>query len=71
MQITWILTCPYGVWCSMCTVHIQPRNRVLDHVDHTAPTRHHELDHTDQLHVCPESLDHQAVIIFRWSLGDL
>ena len=36
------------VLCRICTaVQIQPRKHVLDHADHTAPTRQHELDHTD------------------------
>ena len=32
----------------ICVVQIQPRKHVLDHADYTAPTRQHELDHTDQ-----------------------
>ena len=28
-------------------VQIQPRKRMLDHADCLAPTRQHELDHTD------------------------
>ena len=34
----------------ICVVQIQPRKDVLNHADHadyTAPTRQHELDHTD------------------------
>ena len=27
---------------------------VLDHADHTAPTRQHQLDHTDQGSICSE-----------------
>ena len=27
---------------------------MLDHSDRTAPTRQHELDHTDQGSICPE-----------------
>ena len=33
-------------------VHIQRRDRVLDRADNTAPTRQHELDHTDQEYIC-------------------
>ena len=46
--------------CRICAVQIQPRKHVLDHADHTAPTRQHELDHTDhtdytdQECICPE-----------------
>ena len=40
--------------CRICIVQIQPRKYVLYHADHTAPTRQHELDHTDQEYICPE-----------------
>ena len=42
-------------------VQIQPTNQVLDHADHTAPTRQHDeldrTDHTDHTYngsICPE-----------------
>ena len=41
-------------------VQIQPREHALDYAKHTAPTRQHELehtdhtDHTDQEYICPE-----------------
>ena len=33
--------------CRICIVHIQPRKHVLDHEGYAAPTRQHELNHTD------------------------
>ena len=33
--------------CRICTGQIQPRKNVLDYADFVAPTRQHELDHTD------------------------
>ena len=34
--------------CRICIVQIQPRKHVLvDHAGYAAPTRQHELDHTD------------------------
>ena len=33
--------------CRICIVQIQPRKHVLDHAVFVAPTRKHELDHTD------------------------
>ena len=48
--------------CRICVVHIQPRKRVLDHSDDTAPTPQRELDHTDQEYMCPEDLDHDVGI---------
>ena len=37
----------------ICTVQIQPRKPVLDYADYTAPTRQHELEHTDQEFIFP------------------
>ena len=33
--------------CRIWIAQIQPRKVVLDHAGYTAPTRQHELDHTD------------------------
>ena len=41
------LTCRYDMLCRIYTVQIQLRKHVPDHADCTAPTRQHELDHTD------------------------
>ena len=37
---------------------------LLDHTDHTAATRQHELDRTDQEYICPAKadLDHEVAI---------
>ena len=35
------------LWRVCLAGQIQPRKRVLDRADHTAPTRQHERDHTD------------------------
>ena len=51
--------------CRICVAQIQPKKHVLDRVDYTAPTRQHELDHTDQKPISPErSIDHQAGVDF-------
>ena len=34
---------------SLYVVQIQPRKHVPDHADYTAPTRQHELNHTDYI----------------------
>ena len=34
-------------------VQTQPRKHTLDEADYAAPTRQHELDHTDRF-ICPE-----------------
>ena len=47
--------CRYGMLCRTCIVQTQPTKHVLDHVGRTAPTRQHELDHTD--HPDQESTD--------------
>ena len=50
IYITWILTCCHEMLCNTCTLQIQPRKHALqyvDHADHTAPARKHELDYTD------------------------
>ena len=57
-----MLTCRCDMLCRICVVHIQPRKRVLDHSDDTAPTPQRELDHTDQEYMCPEDLDHDVGI---------
>ena len=54
---------------NLCTVvQTQPKRRVLDRADYTAPTRQHDLnhtdhadhtdhtDHTDQEFICPEDI---------------
>ena len=35
-------------------MQIQPGKDVLGRAEHTAPTRQHEQDHTDQGSICPE-----------------
>ena len=36
------------MWCRLCTVRVQPTSDgMLDRADCTAPTRQHELNHTD------------------------
>ena len=53
--------------CRICTVQIQPREHVLDDAGHTAPTRQHELehtdhtDHTDQEYIYLADLDHDLI----------
>ena len=37
-----------SVVCGIYTVQILPRKRAVDNVGYTAPTRLHELDHTDK-----------------------
>ena len=56
-----MIFCTYRV----CIVHIQPRKRVLDRAHFTAPTRQHELDHTNHTNhtdIFPErsTVDHQV-----------
>ena len=45
-----IISCLQGKLCRICTIQVQPRKHVLDHVDFGALTRQHEIDHTDQQH---------------------
>ena len=58
----------------LLTVQIQHRKHVLDHADHTAPTRQHELDHTD--HTCEivdrpvlKDVHHETGIDELWRVG--
>ena len=49
-QIVWVLpgTSAVVTFCAgFCTVKIHPGTHVLDRADHVAPTRKHELAHTD------------------------
>ena len=46
--------------CRMYVVQIQLNRHVLDHADCTAPTRKHELDHTDHDFSSLKDLDHQV-----------
>ena len=39
LEITYILTCRDEVLRRICIVHIQPRKRVQDQADYTAPTQ--------------------------------
>ena len=48
--------------CRSCTVQIQPRKHVLDHADYAAPTRQHEVDHTDQEFICSA----WQIYIIKW-----
>ena len=42
------LTCRNEMLCRICVAHVPPRKHVPDHAGYTAPTRQHELDHTDR-----------------------
>ena len=66
-----ILTSRYEMLCRICTVQIQPKKHVLDHADHTAPTRKHEphhTDHTDQESICPEKSRSSGTRSYRSSV---
>ena len=53
LQIIYILTCHCEMLCRICIVQIQPMKHVLHFAHYMAPTRQHELDHTDQEYICP------------------
>ena len=40
---------------------------MLDHADYTAPTGQHELDRTDQEHICPV----WQIWVLDWGVGHL
>ena len=48
----------------MLIIQFQPRKPVVDHAESTAPTRQHELDHTDEEYTVSDlpgrcTLDHE------------
>ena len=53
MQIISMLTCRSEVLCRVCLLQIQPRHHALEHAV-VAPIPQRELDHTDQVDICPE-----------------
>ena len=40
--------------CTICTENIESKKQAIRHVDYTASTPQHELNHTDQEYICPE-----------------
>ena len=58
-----ILSCLCDLLCGICIEQIRPRERVVDHAGYTAPSRQHELDHTDHTY--------QGYMIYLSALKDL
>ena len=58
--LTQILACCCEMLRRICVSQIQRRKHALDHADCTAPTRQHELDHTDQEIISLKSLGHAS-----------